>query len=83
MQRLPVAPETGMRYYNGREDAKSTVYDHYTGVGEVFAVHCLDEVFAGLGRHIRVKRGNLFFPERYPQYKSDLRGLALGKSFVA
>ena len=41
-------PETGMRYYNGREDAKSTVYDHYTGVGEVFAVHCLDEVFAGL-----------------------------------
>jgi hypothetical protein len=53
-------PETGMRYYNGREDAKSTVYDHYTGVGEVFAVHYLDEVFAGLGRHIRVKRGSLF-----------------------
>jgi hypothetical protein len=53
-------PETGMRYYNAREDSKSTVYDHYTGVGEVLAVHYLDEVFSGLGRHIRVKRGSLF-----------------------
>jgi hypothetical protein len=53
-------PETGMRYYNAREDSKSTVHDHYTGVGEVLAVHYLDEVFAGLGRHIRVKRGSLF-----------------------
>jgi len=53
-------PETGMRYYNAREDSKSPVYDLYTGVGEVLAVHSLDEVFAGLGRHIRVKRGSLF-----------------------
>jgi hypothetical protein len=53
-------PETGMRYYNSRQDSKISVYDHYTGVGEVLAVHALDEVFASLGRRIRVKRGSLF-----------------------
>ncbi len=53
-------PETGMRYYNTRQDAKTAVYDHYTGVGEVLAVHALDEAFATLGRKIRVKRGSLF-----------------------
>lgn len=53
-------PETGMRYYNSGRDAKSSVSDHYTGVGEVLAVHALDEVFASLGRRIRVKRGSLF-----------------------
>lgn len=53
-------PETGMRYYNSRQDSKTSVYDHYTGVGEVLAVHSLDEVFARLGREIRVKRGSLF-----------------------
>ena len=49
-----------MRYYNAREDSNNAVYDHYTGVGEVLAVHALDEVFANLGRQIRVKRGSLF-----------------------
>lgn len=53
-------PETGMRYYNPREDSKTAVYDHYTGVGEVLAVHALDGVFSKLGREIRVKRGSLF-----------------------
>ncbi|MGO9403924.1 MAG: hypothetical protein ACLPVW_10700 [Terriglobales bacterium] len=53
-------PETGMRYYNSRQDAKSVVYDHYTGVGEVLAIHALDEAFATLGRRILVKRGSLF-----------------------
>ena len=53
-------PETGMRYYNSGEDGKAKVYDHYTGVGEVLAIHSLDEVFSGLGRHVRVKRGSLF-----------------------
>jgi len=53
-------PETGMRYYNSRQDSKNAVYDHYTGVGEVLAVHALDEAFATLGRRIRVKRGSLF-----------------------
>ncbi len=53
-------PETGMRYYNSRNDSKSAVYDHYTGVGEVLAIHALDEAFATLGRRILVKRGSLF-----------------------
>jgi hypothetical protein len=53
-------PETGMRYYNSGQDSKNAVYDHYTGVGEVLAVHSLDEVFSSLGRKIRVKRGSLF-----------------------
>ena len=53
-------PETGMRYYNSRRDSKSTVYDHYTGVGEVLAIHALDEAFGALGQKIRVKRGSLF-----------------------
>jgi hypothetical protein len=53
-------PETGMRYYNSREDSKSIVYDHYTGVGEVLAIHALDDAFDTLGRRILVKRGSLF-----------------------
>ena len=53
-------PETGMRYYNSRQDSKIAVYDHYTGVGEVLAIHALDDVFGTLGRRIRVKRGSLF-----------------------
>jgi hypothetical protein len=53
-------PETGMRYYNSNQDSKTTVYDHYTGVGEVLAVHSLDEAFGSLGRRLRVKRGSLF-----------------------
>lgn len=53
-------PETGMRYYNSRADSKTTVYDHYTGVGEVLAIHALDDAFSTLGRKIRVKRGSLF-----------------------
>ena len=53
-------PETGMRYYNSRQDSKTAVYDHYTGVGEVLAIHALDDAFGTLGRRIRVKRGSLF-----------------------
>jgi hypothetical protein len=53
-------PETGMRYYNSRQDSKVAVYDHYTGVGEVLAIHALDEAFGGLGRRVLVKRGSLF-----------------------
>jgi len=40
---------------NGFEKRKSLV-DHYTGVGEVLAVHELDTVFASLHQRIRVKR---------------------------
>lgn len=53
-------PETGMRYYAPGQDPKITVRDHYTGVGEVLAVHELDQLFDSLGRRLRVKRGSLF-----------------------
>lgn len=53
-------PETGMRYYVPSHDPGDAVWDHYTGVGEVLAVHDLDQVFDDLHRKIRVKRGSLF-----------------------
>jgi hypothetical protein len=53
-------PETGMRYFNAARDNGALVLDHYTGVGEVLAVHQLDRVFGMLHRPIRVKRGSLF-----------------------
>lgn len=52
-------PETGMRYFDPKRDSRSLILDHYTGVGEVLAVHALDSVFAQLGRPILVKRGSL------------------------
>lgn len=53
-------PETGMRYRNPQEDSGRLILDHYTGVGEVLAVHELDRVFRLLNRQLRVKRGSLF-----------------------
>jgi hypothetical protein len=53
-------PETGMRYRDATRDAGAYILDHYTGVGEVLAVHELDRVFDLLHRRIRVKRGSLF-----------------------
>ena len=53
-------PNTGMRYYDAAKDAKSPILDHYTGVGEVLAVHSLDIVFSQLHQALRVKRGSLF-----------------------
>jgi len=53
-------PETGMRYFNPSRDRPTFILDHYTGVGEVLAIHDLDQVFAFLNRPIRVKRGALF-----------------------
>ena len=53
-------PETGMRYYNSAQDSESALRDHYTGVGEVLAVHHLDQMFETFHRKIRVKRGSLF-----------------------
>ncbi len=53
-------PEIGMRYYDARRDSGGVIFDHYTGVGEVLAVHDLDQVFADQNRQIRVKRGSLF-----------------------
>jgi hypothetical protein len=53
-------PETGMRYFNSSQDSHDAVFDHYTGVGEVLAVHNLDLVFSSFHRKLRVKRGSLF-----------------------
>lgn len=53
-------PETGMRYFNPASDARAFILDHYTGVGEVLAIHQLDRVFNLLNRPLRVKRGALF-----------------------
>ena len=53
-------PETGMRYYNSAKDPQGLIWDHYTGVGEVLAVHSLDQNFGLFHRQIRVKRGSLF-----------------------
>lgn len=53
-------PDSGMRYYKSARDGQAHILDHYTGVGEVLAVHALDSVFVKLNQPIRVKRGSLF-----------------------
>jgi hypothetical protein len=53
-------PETGLRYYDPTRDSKASAWDHYTGVGEVLAVHSLEQVFRLLHLGLRVKRGSLF-----------------------
>jgi hypothetical protein len=53
-------PDIGMRYYNAPRDGQAHILDHYTGVGEVLAVHALDDIFGKLHQSIRVKRGSLF-----------------------
>ena len=52
-------PETGMRYRDPVRDVNAKVLDHYTGVGEVLAIHQLDGVFSQLHRQLLVKRGSL------------------------
>jgi hypothetical protein len=51
-------PESGMRYLQP-SDPKNAILDHYTGVGEVMAMHDIDYVFSGLHSALRVKRGRL------------------------
>lgn len=54
-------PEIALRYYDPQKDNKvGVIFDSYTGVGEVLAVHELDHLFSRLHRQIRVKRGSLF-----------------------
>jgi hypothetical protein len=53
-------PTFGMRYYDAKRDGKTFILDHYTGVGEVLAIHNLDLVFSSLHQSLRVKRGSLF-----------------------
>ena len=52
-------PETGLRYYNPALDANAVILDHYTGVGEVMAIHELDGLFTSWHRVMRLKRGRL------------------------
>ena len=52
-------PDSGMHYYDPKRDAGVPVLDHYTGVGEVLAIHELDEVFGALNHPLRIKRGRL------------------------
>ena len=53
-------PQTNMRYFNPSTDSREVILSHYTGVGEVLAIHELDRVFGLLNRQLRVKRGALF-----------------------
>jgi hypothetical protein len=53
-------PETGMRYLDPVRDPRNLILEHYTGVGEVLAVHELDQVFNLLKHPVLVKRGSLF-----------------------
>src|SRR5207302_10868345 len=46
--------------YNPAKDSPEDILDHYTGVGEVFAVRDLDHIFGLLKRNLRVRRGSLF-----------------------
>ncbi len=48
-----------MHYFNPLLDKSQPILDHYTGVGEVLAIHELDRAFAALHHEIRVKRGRL------------------------
>jgi hypothetical protein len=53
-------PDVGIRYFDPSRDRGQKIFDHYTGVGEVLAVHNLDYAFDLLHQKIRVKRGSLF-----------------------
>ena len=52
-------PETGLRYLDPAKDKNPQIFDHYTGIGEVMAVHELDQLFAQFRHGLVVKRGRL------------------------
>jgi hypothetical protein len=52
-------PEFGLHYFDAARDDRQDVIDHYTGTGEVFAIHSLDRLFAGLNAQFTLKRGQL------------------------
>jgi hypothetical protein len=84
-------PETGLRYYRPDQDASASVFDHYTGVGEVISIHELDQVFARLGRPVQLKRGRLLSWDDAknrdvvflgsPSENLSLRELSMGREF--
>ena len=49
----------GLRYFDPQRDTPESTHAFYTGVGEVMAVHLLDQMFTGFGRSIWVKRSAL------------------------
>ncbi|HWF45712.1 MAG TPA: hypothetical protein VG168_01800, partial [Bryobacteraceae bacterium] len=49
----------GLRYRRPNESVPEGIFDHYTGVGEVIAIHTMDELFDRLGRKFLLKRGRL------------------------
>jgi hypothetical protein len=53
-------PETGLRYFRPGVDNRNHIFDQYTGIGEVMAVHDLDRLFGNFDRTVVVKRGELF-----------------------
>ena len=52
-------PETGLRYLDPARDQGAAIFDHYTGIGEVMAIHELDQLFAQFRHGVVVKRGRL------------------------
>jgi hypothetical protein len=80
-----------LRYYRPDRDASASVFDHYTGVGEVISIHELDQVFARLGRPVQLKRGRLLNWDDAknrdvvflgsPSENLSLRELSLGREF--
>ncbi len=53
------SPRDGLRYFRRGQDDPESMLDTYTGVGEVMAVRELVQMFSGLRRPLRVKRGRL------------------------
>jgi hypothetical protein len=52
-------PETGLRYLDPIKDKGHAIFDHYTGIGEVMAIHELDQLFTQFRHGTVVKRGRL------------------------
>jgi hypothetical protein len=52
-------PETGLRYLDPAKDKGTPIFDHYTGIGEVMAIHELDQLFTQFRHGVLVKRGRL------------------------
>jgi hypothetical protein len=52
-------PETGLRYLDPAKDKGQAIFDHYTGIGEVMAIHELDQLFTQFRHGVLVKRGRL------------------------
>src|SRR5262249_36780561 len=52
-------PESGLRYFDPKSDARDAVNDLYTGIGEVLAVGELARVFKMLDKDMVVKRSGL------------------------